>query len=166
MDYIVMITDVSVDHEYTRILIVALGPEGIHTVDVPRLIRFYMFLIFSPLNWVSHLWRIGGMKREPFHLFTSFLYEPLMCFRRSWWNWVPICVGSLRDKSGVFWWHLSGRVRLLTSFRKPSSKFLSTFDLQRIRDIFAYPQNITTKTNSIKSYVPQRAIYLAKATVV
>lgn len=66
MDYIMIITDVSVDHEYAHILIVALSPEGIYTVDVSRLIRFYKFLICSPMNWLSHLWRIGGTKREPF----------------------------------------------------------------------------------------------------
>lgn len=52
MDYIMIITDVSVDHEDAHILIVVLGPEGINTVDVSRLIKVYMFLICSPMNWV------------------------------------------------------------------------------------------------------------------
>lgn len=49
-DYIMIITDVSVDHEYAHTLIVTLSPEGICTVDVSRLIRVYMFLICSPMN--------------------------------------------------------------------------------------------------------------------
>lgn len=88
MDYIMIITDVSVDHEY--VLIVALGPEGIYTVDVSRLIRVYMFLICSPMNWVSFV----ENRRNQARPVCRFIYW-LLSSMKSW------CVSAAPDGTGL-----------------------------------------------------------------
>lgn len=80
-----------------------------------------------------------------------------------------LCQG-LKNTNVVYFDDNCPPVRFLLSVQKPplsqpSTCFVSTFDLRHIWDIFAYSQNIVAKTNPIKSYVPQRAIYLVKAAV-
>lgn len=146
-------------------------PEGTCTVDASRLIRFYMFLIFCCMNCALGVTFVkNNQNKARIILLNSFICESdffklLEYFHCVRWNWLLTC--DLEFKIQI-WCNIYPSVTSVQShhFFSPRRHLCRPSICNLFGIFFAYSQNITTKTNPIKSYVPQRAIYLVKAAVV